>query len=227
MNDAASSCVQRLFAEETRGDPLAAFPSLTRSGKAYNMGLTEQVLDPLLAGWLSLRDNGRESAGAIAANLAWGSARARAAFREILPAAAAAGDPAVLAAMGVTANLQRTLGILAEHVAGGGLIAAASPEAPIPFFRLSRFWCGIVEYPDESPYFTARVRPPVHPARLQPGRRDPRHLANSLWCSLAAVNERCDEAIAVLREEIIRSGIYAPADIERFRPPSPNPHPRN
>jgi hypothetical protein len=219
MSETAAKIIQELFTTEDRGDPLASFPSLLRDGQPYNLWLTQQVLEPILASWFLLEPRKPESAGAIADDFSLGSHRARAAFKEVLPAAVAAGDPAVLAAMGVTANLQRTLGILGEHLLGGGRLIARPPANPGPIFRLSRWWCGLVEYPEKSPYFTARVRPPLHPGRLQPRRRDPRHLANALWCSLAAINERCDETIAVLREEIIRSGLYTPSEIKRLRGP--------
>jgi hypothetical protein len=224
MSGDRAEIAQELFVAENRGDPLAAFPSLARHGQPYNLWLTGEVLDPILASWLEWRDQAGELTGAVAEDVSRGSHRARAAFREILPAAVAAGDPAILAAMGVTANLQRTLGVLGEHLLAGGRLMAIPPAGPGPVFRLSRLWCGLVEYPEKSPYFTARVRPPLHPGRLQPKRRDPRHLANALWCSLAAINERCDGTIAILREEIIRSGLYTPDDIRRLRAPgAPRP----
>jgi hypothetical protein len=212
----ATPTVQELFSPENRGDPLAAFPALVKAGHPYNLWLTAHVLEPVLAGWLA-GEPGRTDWGAgIAPAVARGSERARAAFQELLPAAVSAGDPAVLAAMGVTANLQRTLGILGEHLLGGGRLMTAAPAPPGPAFRLSRLWCGLAEYPEKSPYFSTPVRAPLPPGRLQPRRRDPRHLANALWCSLAAINENCDEAIAVLREEIVRSGLYTPADIKQL-----------
>jgi hypothetical protein len=219
MTDDLAKIARELFVAENRGDPLGSFPSLARHGQPYNLWLTGQLLDPILAGWLTRQDLAGESIGAVADDISRASHRARAAFREVLPAAVAAGDPAVLAAMGVTANLQRTLGILGEHILAGGRLVALPPASPGPVFRLSRLWCGLVEYPEKSPYFPARVRPPLHPGRLQPRRRDPRHLANALWCSLAAIHERCDETIAVLREEIIRSGLYTRDDIRRLRAP--------
>ena len=219
MTDDLAKIVRALFVAENRGDPLASFPSLAAHGLPYNLWLTGQVLDPILAGWLTGQDLGGEMTGAVAEEVARGSHRARAAFREILPAAVAAGDPAVLAAMGVTANLQRTLGILGEHILAGGHLMVVPPAIPGPVFRLSRLWCGLVEYPEKSPYFASPIRAPLHPGRLQPKRRDPRHLANALWCSLAAIHERCDETIAVLREEIVRSGLYTLDDIRRLRHP--------
>jgi hypothetical protein len=67
------------------------------------------------------------------------------------------------------------------------------------------------------------MRAPLHPGRLQPNRRDPRHLANALWCSLAAINENCDAAIAVLREAILRSGLYSIDDGGPRRVPGGGP----
>jgi len=208
----AAPTVQELFAPEGRGDPLAAFPSLVKADQPYNLWLTAHVLEPVLTAWLAWEPGRTGSSGGIVPEVARSSQLARAAFKELLPAAVSAGDPALLAAMGVTANLQRTLGVLGEHLLAGGRLMAAPPAPPGPAFRLSRFWCGLAEYPEKAPYFAAPVRPPTPPGRLQPRRRDPRHLANALWCSLAAINQNCDEAIAVLREEIVRSGLYTPGD---------------
>jgi len=216
MNNGASRTILDLFTAESRGDPLGSFPSLAMQGKPYNLWLTEQVLDPVLARWRDRPGANVDSIAAVSDDFSWGSYRVRAAYKEILPAAATAGEPAVLAAMGVTANLQRTLGILGEHIIGGGRLEAAPPAIPGPLFHLSRLWCGLVEYPENSPYFTSRIRQPLHPGRLQPKRRDPRHLANALWCSLAAITGRCDETIATLREEIVRCGIYTPDDVRRL-----------
>jgi len=47
-----------------------------------------------------------------------------------------------------------------------------------------------------------------HVARLRANRSDPGHLRNALWCSSAEIEARCTEAIAILREEIRRSGLF-------------------
>ena len=204
------------FAPETRGDPLGSFPSLCLAGRPYNLWLSEQVLEPILQRWSleSMPEGG--PASALADDIEWASGRCRLAFQEILLPASNLGDPAILATMGVTANLQRTLGLLGEALLDGTLPAfgrGKDPDAPI---NLSRLWCGLTEYPERLPYFPGKVRIPVHPARLHPKRRDPRHLANALWCSIGDINARCDEALAILRSKILKSGLFGPEDLRHL-----------
>ena len=205
---------------EARGDPLAAFPTLRRQGLPYNLWLTDHLLEPLLARWREPREADGGPAAAVAQEFAWVSRQCRQAFQELLPAAISAGDPALLAAVGVTANLQRTAAVLGEFLgAGGQLVPRAARKTQTPF-RLSRLWCGLVEYPEHSPYFPGRVYPPIHAARLNQRRRDCRHLANALWCSPGTIAARCEEATLRLRDEIRRSGLFEPGDLEHLRGPS-------
>ena len=216
MNDERSGTSHAIFAPESRGDPLAAFPALVRDGRPYNLWLTEQLLEPVLDRWSAPGDEKSDPASRVRSDFAWASGGARGAFRELVPVAVAVGDPAVLAGMSVTANLQRTLAVLGEFLLEGGRLLPATATPARPPFRLSRLWCGLIDYPERSPYFPARVRAPTHPSRLQLGRRDPRHLANALWCSLDAINDRCDEAIAALRKEILSNGLYTPDDLRHL-----------
>jgi hypothetical protein len=204
------------FVPESRGDPLGSFPVLCLAGRPYNLWLTEQVLEPVLGRWSIDQLAEGSAAPALAHDVEWASGRSRLAFQEILPSAANLGDPAVLAVMGVTANLQRTLGLLGEFILDGAAPGFERHPGPAPAFRLSRLWCGLIDYPDHGPYFPGRVRPPVHPARLHPQRRDPRHLANALWCSIGEINARCDEALVNLRTKILQSGLFAPEDLRHL-----------
>jgi hypothetical protein len=204
------------FVDESRGDPLGSFPSISLAGSPYNLWLTGQILDPMLRRWGSgdlVRDR---AAAALAHDVEWASGRSRLGFQEILPAAASLGDPAVLAAMSVTANLQRTLALLAEIILDGAPSGFSVKEGAGDLPGLSRLWCGFIDYPDRAPYFPGRVRAPVHAARLHPGRRDPRHLANALWCSIGEINAHCDEALSVLRRKIIQSGLFGPDDLRHL-----------
>jgi len=208
------------FVAETRGNPLGAFPSLASQDLPYNLWLAEHLLDPLLARWGAPREEGDGPAPMVVDDFVWISQRCRGAFQEILPAAISAGDPALLAALGVTANLQRTAAVLGEFLAAGGRLAQGEAAGPAVTFRLSRFWCGLIEYGESTPYFPARVHPPVHASRLNVRRHDSRHLANALWCSPAAITARCEEASLRLREAIRRSGLFEPGDLEHLRGPS-------
>jgi hypothetical protein len=216
-NPNAASLLGRIrFVPETRGDPLGSFPSLRLSDRPYNLWLTEQVLEPILDRWGGEAGWDGGLAGALAHDVEWASGRSRLAFQEILPSATNLGDPAVLAAMGVTANLQRTLGLLGEYLLDGALPGFVNDGDSGALFCLSRLWCGLVEYPETAAYFPGRVRPPVHAARLHPGRRDPRHLSNALWCSIGEMNAHCDEALAVLRGKIVQSGLFGPEDLRHL-----------
>jgi hypothetical protein len=208
------------YVAESRGNPLGAFSALRREDRPYNLWLTEQLLDPLLARWRAPREEGAGGARAVASDFVWISEGCRRAFRDLLPAVISAGDPALLAVLGVTANLQRTAAVLGEFIARGGHLAPGPvPRSLVPF-RLSRLWCGLIEYPERTPYFPARIHPPVHASRLNHRRRDSRHLANALWCSPPAITARCEEATLRLRDAIRHSGLFEPGDLQHLRGPS-------
>jgi len=186
------------FVGESRGNPLRSYPSLTIGTHPYNLWLAERVLDPVLEHWRREFADQAALASAVANDLEWSSRQSRTAFQEVLPRAVRLGDPAILAAMGVTANLQRTLALLAEIVLGNRRFASLFGGA----FRLSRFMCGLIDYPEDIPYFPGQIHAPAHADRLPPRRRDPRHLGNALWCSVGEINRRCDDALSLLRDEI-------------------------
>jgi len=190
------------FAAAEAPHPLAPYPGLTRQGRLYNFWLSDEILVPALQEWCERDSSDRAWAGEVRDGFESSSGRARLAFAEILPSAAAAGEPAVLAALGVTANLQRTLAILAEF------LLAEQPPAAFATGRLSRGWCGLVHYPARAPYFPARPKR-LGSRRLRPLRNDLGHLCQALWCSSATVAARSGEAIESLQREIRRSGILS------------------
>ncbi len=202
------------FVPECRGDPLGAFPLLTKEQRPYNLWLTELILEPVLGRWLAEPASGPVP---VAADVDRACDRARRAFREILPTAIGLGDTALLAAMGVTANLERTLALIGELLVDGVGTDASGAAGSGPPFRLSRLWCGLTAYPPGTAYFSGRIHPPAHSSRLDPRRRDPGHLAHALWCPAATIGARCDEAIAVLREGIRRSGLFTPGALRHLR----------
>ncbi len=220
MNPATPAVAHAFFIPETRGDPLAAFPSLRREGRPYNLWLTEELLDRLLPRWAALPQNPDERGRIVTEDVGGIGERGRILFRDLLPAAISAGDPALLAALGVTANLQRTVALLGEFLVGGGRLVTGEPAGPAVTFKLSRCWCGLTEYDPASPYFPARVHPPVHADRLNGQRRESRHLSNALWCSASAITHRCEEATIRLRDAIRESGLFEPGDLEHLRGPS-------
>jgi hypothetical protein len=177
---------------EKRGDPLAAFPSLALDGRAYNRWLAAEILDGALLRW-----SGEGAAGDAAAEAGAGCGRARLAFQEILPAAIALGDPAVLAAMGVTANLQRTLAFVA-----GLLSRPATGRAALIPIRISRVLCGLADHPAGSPRLPARAAPPAHADRRRPGEPDPRLVRCALGCPEGDIERCCEEALCELGRRV-------------------------
>jgi hypothetical protein len=216
MSGAPPSLARYRFVAETRGDPLGAFPALTVEAEPLNLWLTRALLEPALEAWSALDAAGPARGEAVAGAFARASRLGRARFRELLPAAAAAGDAALLAAVGVTANLQRTLAALGEFLLEGGRIAPAAGAEPAEL-PLSRCWCGLVEYPAGAPLFASRVKPPQDPAGLDYRRREIRHLSNALWCAPGTVRSRCRQALDVLGHEIRRSGLFQPDDLRHLR----------
>jgi hypothetical protein len=202
------------FVPESRGDPVRAYGALVIAGAPYNLWLTENVLLPILRRWSGDDASATRSGAAIAHDVEWSSGLARIAFQEIFPIASGLGDPAVLAAVSVTANLQRTVAILAEAMLQG---KGSSGTTASPTFSLSRLWCGMIDYPKGSSYFPAAIRPPVHSDRLPPY-RDPRHLTNVFWCGVADIERACDESIVVLREAVLREGIVSAGDLHHLDP---------
>jgi hypothetical protein len=204
------------FVAEARGDPLAAFPGLAVAGEPLNLWLSRALLEPALEAWSALEPAGPGRDEAVAGAFLRASGAGRAQFRQLLPAATAAGDAALLAAVGVTANLQRTLAALGEFLREGGRIgpAAAGEPAELP---LSRRWCGLLDYPPGAPLFASRMTPPQPAGALDYRRREIRHLSNALWCAPATVRSRCRHALDLLGEEIRRSGLFRPDDLRHLR----------
>lgn len=205
-----AATARAVFCPESRGDPLGAYPGLRLEGQPFNLWLTDGVLKPVFSRWSRRPAAGKTGAAAVHADIEWGAERVRKAFREVLPAASEAGDPAVLAALGVAANAVRTLAVCGEFM------MEATPPREVPVFRLSRLGCGLIEYAGSTPYFPARIERPCHAGSLRAHRRDLRHLRNALWCSSVAVTERCSEAFAILREEIRRAGLFTPEDVRQL-----------
>lgn len=203
------------FVEESRGNPLGSYPELVIATMPYNLWLTSQVLEPVLVRWTNPAPEHGERTVGIAHDVEWASGRARLAFQEILPTASVAGDPAVLATMGVTANLQRTLAILAGFLLEPPAVDDASLKELRPY-SLSRYWCGLIDYPKEALYFAATFRAPKHASRIHPTRRDPQHLTNAFWCSVADVDRECENGLTQLRDAIKRDGIINAGDMRHL-----------
>lgn len=187
-----------VFVPEPRGDPLAPYGSVGIEDTVFNAWLTERVLKPVLDRWSRPVPDPAARREAVAADIEWAADRTRRAFLQVIPRAAAAGEPALLAAMGVAANLIRTIGVMGEFVLAG------SPGAGSVVFRLSRAWCGLLDYAADTPYFPSRAVRPGHAARLRALHSDPGHLRNALWCSSAEIEARCAEALAALRQQLLR-----------------------
>ena len=198
-----------VFSEGIKGNPLEAYPELVRDELPFNEWLARTLLFPVLERWSTHEKPRAALTEAVMTDIESASARARLAFQEVLPAAVRLGEPAVLAAMGVTANLLRTLAVLGEFMLGQ--VAAADPH-----FRLSRHWCGLTHYPHDCDYFTARVKRPVPSGRLRAYKRDPRHLRNALWCSSATIDTQCSESLENLKAVIKGMGLFHSDDLRHL-----------
>lgn len=211
-----------LFGAERLGDPLAAFPAIRTGARPYNLGLTEALLEP----WLAARaaEEGPAEPAVLAAGFERVAETARKAFAASLPAALPSGDAAVLAALGVTANLLRTLALLGEFAAGGGRLRPALADEPSRYV-LSRFWCGLIEHPPSARILGARPSIPCHADALNHRRRELRQVSNALGCSPSAVRHRCEEAIDALGREIRKNGLFRPDDLRLLQAPGLAPPP--
>jgi len=199
----AGVCVY--FLRRDAEDPLARFPALRTGDRPYNRWLTERILERAIEDW------GRRGAdaGQIAAQFDAACELALGAFAAVLPAATAAGDAAVLAALAVTANLLRTLLVLGEAVAGDDSGAAI----PRP---LSRVWCGLA--PDAEPAGRPSGGTGVLDAgSARPDRRGLRELAAALASSPASIERSFAEAIATLRGEIRPGGHFTAGDFRQLQ----------
>ena len=197
------------FAPEMRGDPLEAFPSLCVRGRPFNLSLTTELLEPLLERWTTRKRSRSELAETVAADVDDAMGRACLAFGEVASSAPAPCDQALLAATGVAANLQRTLALLGEFMLG---------DAPDNRgeFALSRLWCGLVDYPRGTGYFSMSVEAAAAPAALRPNRRDYGHLRNALRCPIREIETRCGEGLRDLGEHLRRTGMFGPGDLRHL-----------
>ena len=190
------------FVEDPRGDPLRAYPSVTMGGRPFQLWLTENVLIPVLSRWAALGPNEPALAARLLHDFEWASSLVWESFEEIEVEAASLGEPAVLAATGVAANLQRTLAILAEFILHRDPRIRWRTRDLKPVFKMSRSWCGLIEYPKGSRYFSQAIHPPAHSARMAPLRRDLRHVANALWCSFSDIERECEYSLALLKDAL-------------------------
>jgi hypothetical protein len=197
------------FEPETRGNPLEAFPALRVRGRPFNLWLTEEHLEPLLERWGARQRSRSELAEAIAADVENAAGFACAAFREIADSTPAPSDPALLAATGVTANLQRTIALLGEFMLGD-----ATEDWTV--FALSRFWCGLIDYPPNTGYFSMCVGATTVPEALRPNRRDYGHLRNALRCPVREIEPCCADGLRALGEHVRGTGLFGPEDLRHL-----------
>jgi hypothetical protein len=151
--------------------------------------LAEEVLVPYLE---ARQEAGQTGGSALSTAAEQALVRCAEAFRAVLPDAVRLGDGAVLAALALAANLQRTVEELTRR-----------PDSqPV----LSRRWCGLP--PEEK-----RRRPGSGDASVRRPGAELRPLVRALGATPAEIQSRCDEALAALRDEIRRGGLFAPEDL--------------
>ena len=174
------------FVSETRGNPLEAFSSLCIRGRPFNLWLTAEYLEPQLERWSGGKRNRIELAETVAVDVEETTRRACMAFHEIANSVPAPSDQGLLAATGVTANLQRTLALIGEFMLGDPIGKAA-------MFPLSRFWCGLINYSQCPSYFSMCVEETTAPGPLRADRREYSHIRNALRCSVREIEPRCTD----------------------------------
>jgi hypothetical protein len=178
-------------------------------GRPFNLLLTEEILEPVLKGWGGRRRAGPEISAAVADEIDDAMGRACLAFREVASLSPAPTDQALLAATAVAANLQRTLALLGEFMLG-------DPPENRCEFALSRFWCGLVDYPEGTAYFTMDIEAPAAPESLRPNRRDYGHLRNALRCPVREIEPRCADGLRAFGEQLRRTGSFGPEDLRHL-----------
>jgi len=164
--------------------------ALRWDGQPFPAALTERVLAPFLAQWARRPGDRRNQ---LQPSVDAAMADCLRAFQACAPERARDEDRAVLAALAVTANLQRTLLTLAEAL--GRPKRKRTRRATVV---LSREWCGLVP---------KRFKP-------KPGRDGAfRPLARALGCSADEVELRCSEALAALRADFSAGRWVAREDV--------------
>lgn len=197
------------FVPEARGNPLEAFSSLNVSGRPFNVWLTAEFLEPQLEHWSTQKRGRSELADAIAADVEDATRRALMAFHEITNSTSTLSDQELLAATAVTANLQRTVALLGEFMLGDTIEGRT-------VFSLSRLWCGLIDYPRNTGYFSMGPDETTSSHALRADRRDYSHLRNALWCSIQEIEQRCADGLKVFGEHVRRTGLFRPEDLRHL-----------
>jgi hypothetical protein len=198
-----------VFSDEDRGDPFEDFPEVRLHGQPFNRWLNGEVLEPTIRRWGEQSRGRSDLTSGVPGEFENASRRARIAFRAISQSRPAVSTQGLVAALGVTANLHRTLAILGEFMLGD------NPEG-VNEFALSRLWCGFMEYPKRARYFSLRVETPVDPRTLRSQRSDYGHLRNALRCSTREIEPLCQEALAALKARMRESDLFKPSDLHHL-----------
>lgn len=161
-------------------------------GQPFPAALTERILVPFLAQWA--RQPGDRRA-ALQPSVDAAMAACLRAFQACAPQRAREEERAILAALAVTANLQRTLLVVAEALA-----RTKRKRARRPTVVLSREWCGLLPRRDNSP--------PGSQAAIRP-------LARALAATPREIEQRCAAALTALRADIAAGRWMGPDDLTR------------
>ena len=152
--------------------------ALRWDGQPFPAALTDRILAPFLAQWA--RQPGDRRAD-LQASVDAAMAACLRAFQACAPQRAHEEERAILAALAVTANLQRTLLVLAEALA-----RSKRNRARRATLVLSREWCGLLpRRPKSAPGSEAAFRP----------------LARALAATPREIEQRCAAALAALRAD--------------------------
>lgn len=158
--------------------PFKGLAELQWNGRGLLAGLDAEILAPFLARWARAPGDRRSE---VQASVDEAMERCANAFRACAPERAKNEERAVMAALAVTANLQRTLLYLGE-----ALVQAKRRSAGRGTVVLNRQWCGLVPRPNRS---------------AGSGIASFRPLARALACSPGEIDARCKDALSALRKD--------------------------
>jgi len=159
-------------------EPFKDLGQLRWNGRPLVMGLNADILDPFLACWARQPGDRRDGIrGAVDEAMN----RCAGAFRACAPERTKPEERAVMAALAVTANLQRTLTYLGEI-----LVQPKRRGERRGTVILCRQWCGLV---------------PKTKRAAATGAGSFRPLVKALGCSPGEIDARCRDALSALRKD--------------------------
>lgn len=203
------------------GDPLLNYPNVKYKGKAFNVWLFNNILEPLLKRWGSHTLNGKCLTYFIKSDVQQTIIKIQEIFKVVFKECISFGETALMAASSVVLNLVRSILTIKDFMLGNrSRIMKPRRGKPkitdsheVIEFEAEIAWCGLTYYPYRSDYFLAGVENPTNPEKLRLNRLDPGHVRNLFRCSNKVINDTCDEAVVSLKQYILKSEEFVMSDL--------------